>query len=259
MPLCLCASVPLCLKVCKRGCGSIEAPSRGEPKPGPLGPDFYLLSPINIILKNFSSVLIRTTFSTYSYLYTKERKVNNLSLEDIKMKTLSPTMKRRLEIQGFTETDPGVLEETAPWLGFSYGLCAVLAAVGVILASPVILLGLTFFSGWGAASPVHPFDYIYNYGIRHATGTGPFPKRGVPGRFACGLGTVWLVVTAWSFYAGMMHTGYILGALLVVVALLVSTTHFCIPSLTYRSIFGFPPETGDDEGLMCKTGILCNR
>jgi len=33
--------VPLCLKVCKLGCGSIEAPSRGEPKPGPLSPDFY--------------------------------------------------------------------------------------------------------------------------------------------------------------------------------------------------------------------------
>ena len=28
-------------KVCKLGCGSIEAPSRGEPEPGPLGPDFY--------------------------------------------------------------------------------------------------------------------------------------------------------------------------------------------------------------------------
>ena len=30
----------LCLKVCNLGCGSIKAPSRGEPKPGPLGPDF---------------------------------------------------------------------------------------------------------------------------------------------------------------------------------------------------------------------------
>ena len=36
--------MPLCLKVCKLGCGSIEAPSRGEPKPGPLGPDFYFHS-----------------------------------------------------------------------------------------------------------------------------------------------------------------------------------------------------------------------
>jgi hypothetical protein len=175
------------------------------------------------------------------------------------MTALTPTIKRRLEIQGFTETDPGVLEETAPWLRFAYGLCAVLAAAGTILASPVILLSLTIFSAWGAASPVHPFDYIYNYGIRYATGTGPLPKRGAPGRFACGLGTVWLLATAGAFYAGMMLTGYILGVLLVIVAGLVSTIHFCIPSLTYRSIFGFPSKTGDEEGMMCKTGMLCHR
>ena len=175
------------------------------------------------------------------------------------MKALTPTIKRRLDIQGFTETDPKVLEETAPWLGFPYGICAILAAIGTILASPVVLLSLTFFSALAAASPVHPFDYIYNYGIRRVTGTGPLPKRGAPGRFACGLGTVWLVVTAWAFYSGMMLTGYILGINLVVVAGLVSTIHFCIPSLIYRSIFGFPPKTGDENGMMCKTGILCNR
>jgi hypothetical protein len=176
------------------------------------------------------------------------------------MTTLTPTIKRRLEIQGFTEVDRAVLEETAPWLRLAYGLCAALAAVGVILASPVFLLGLTVFSAWGAASSVHPFDYIYNYGIRHATGTGPLPKRGAPARFACGLGTVWLLVTASMFYAGMMLTGYILGGNLVMVAALVSTTYFCIPSLIYRSIFDFPPKiTGEDEGMMCKTGIACHR
>lgn len=106
---------------------------------------------------------------------------------------------------------------------------------------------------------MHPFDYIYNYGIRRKTDTGPLPERGAPGRFACGLGTVWLVATAWAFYAGMMLTGYTLGALLVLVAGLVSTIHFCIPSLIYRTIFGFPPKTGEEEGLMCKTGMLCHR
>jgi hypothetical protein len=174
------------------------------------------------------------------------------------MKTLTPTIKRRLEIQGFTDVDQAVLEETAPWLRFAYGFCAILAAVGVTLASPVILLGLTFFSAWGAASPVHPFDYIYNYGIRYLTGTGPLPKRSAPGRFACGLGTVWLLVTAWAFYSGFMITGYILGALLVLVAVLVSTIHFCIPSLIYRSLFGFPPAKDEDESMMCKTGVLCH-
>ncbi|MBW2466145.1 MAG: DUF4395 domain-containing protein [Deltaproteobacteria bacterium] len=175
------------------------------------------------------------------------------------MKALSPTIKRRLDIQGFTEVNRVVLEETAPWLRFAYGFCAVLTSVGVALASPAILLGLTFFSAWGAASAVHPFDHIYNYGIRRFTGTGPLPKRGGPGRFACGLGTVWLLVTAWAFYGGFMLTGYILGALLVLVAGLVSTTHFCIPSLIYRAIFGMPPKTGEDKSMMCKTGILCHR
>ena len=175
------------------------------------------------------------------------------------MTVLTPTIKRRLEIQGFTDVDRGILEETAPWLRFAYGLCAALAAVGTILASPAILLGLTVFSAWGAASPVHPFDYIYNYAIRYATGTGPLPKRGAPGRFACGLGTVWLIVTAGAFYTGMMLTGYILGSLLVLVAGLVSTIHFCIPSLIYRSVFGFPSKTEEEKGIMCKTGILCHR
>jgi len=97
------------------------------------------------------------------------------------MTVLTPTIKRRLEIQGYTDVDRRILEETAPWLWFAYGLCAVLATVGIILASPAILLGLTVFSAWGAASPVSPFDdYIYNYAIRYATGTEPLPKRGAP-------------------------------------------------------------------------------
>jgi Domain of unknown function (DUF4395) len=175
------------------------------------------------------------------------------------MTVLTPTIKRRLEIQGFTDVDPGVLEETAPWLRFAYGFCAVLAAAATALASPLFLIGLAFFSLWGAVSPVHPFDYIYNYGIRYITGTGPLPKRGAPGHFACGLATVWLLATAGAFFYGFMLTGYILGGLLVLVAGLVSTIHYCIPSLIYRSIFGFPPKTGEDEGAMCKTGILCHR
>jgi len=57
----------------------------------------------------------------------------------------------------------------------------------------------------------------------------------------------------------MMFTGYILGGLLVLVEVLVSTIHFCIPSLIYRSVFGFPSKTEEEKGIMCKTGILCHR
>jgi hypothetical protein len=34
--------------------------------------------------------------------------------------------------------------------------------------------------------------------------------------------------------------GYVLGGLLTAVAALVSTTDICIPSLAFRSVFGFP-------------------
>jgi hypothetical protein len=59
---------------------------------------------------------------------------------------------------------------------------------------------------------VHPFDLIYNYGIRHFTGTGPLPRRGVPTRFGCGMGAVLVLITAWAFSAGHMVVGYALGA-----------------------------------------------
>lgn len=93
---------------------------------------------------------------------------------------------------------------------------------------------------------VQGFDLLYNHGVRHLTGTGPLPRRGAPNRFACGVGAVWLVVTAWAFQSGAIVTGYILGGMLAFVGLLVSTTDICLPSLVYRTMFGFPPRSGHD-------------
>jgi hypothetical protein len=148
--------------------------------------------------------------------------------------------RRRLDIQGFDTVEERELAQVAPWLRLAFGLCALLAAVGTAAASPVILLVLTAIAALAAALPVHPFDLVYNYGIRHLTGTGPLPKRGAPSRFACGLGSVWLIVTAWAFSTGQVMAGYVLGAALTAVAALVSTTDICIPSMIYRFLFGGP-------------------
>ena len=158
------------------------------------------------------------------------------------MTTLSPLRRRRLEIQGFDNVHDSLLLETAPWLRFAFAICTALAAAGTALGSPVILWSLAPVAALGAIFPVHPFDLFYNYGIRHLAKTNPLPKRGAPNRFACGLGTVWLIITGWLFYSGYDLMGYILGGLLTGVGLLVSTIDFCIPSLIYRTIFGFPPK-----------------
>lgn len=154
---------------------------------------------------------------------------------------LSPTTRRLLDIQGFERCDSATLAPVARWLRLAFALCALVAGVGTALGSPVVLLSLVPVAALAAALPVHPFDLIYNLGIRHITRTGPLPRRGAPSRFACGLGAVWLLPTAWMFDTGRMAAGYALGALLTSVAVLVSTTDICIPSLIFRSLFGFPP------------------
>lgn len=163
------------------------------------------------------------------------------------MATVSPTTRRRLEIQGFVGVDEQTLAATAPWLRLAFALCTVLAAAGTILTSPALLYALVPIAALAAVFPVHPFDLIYNYGLRRLTGTPPLPKRGAPSRFACGVGAVWLVATAIAFQAGALITGYVLGGMLSFVGLLVSTTDICIPSLIFRTIFGFPPKSGIDR------------
>ena len=156
------------------------------------------------------------------------------------MSALTETTRRRLDIQGFERVDDLALAAVAPWLRLAFALCAAMAGVGTAMASPFVLLLLAPIAALAALSPVHPFDLFYNYGIRFITGTAPLPRRGAPSRFACGLGAVWLVATAWAFQAGQPLVGYVLGGLLTAVAVLVGTTDVCIPSLVYRSVFGFP-------------------
>jgi hypothetical protein len=155
--------------------------------------------------------------------------------------TLTPRTSRLLDIQGFDIVDLQELAPLAPWLRLAFGLCGLLGGVGTALASPTILLVLALVAALAAASPVHPFDLIYNYAIRHLTRTGPLPRRGVPTRVGCGMGAVLLLVTAWAFSAGHVVVGYALGGMLTFVVLLASTTDICIPSMIYRSIFGWPP------------------
>ena len=151
---------------------------------------------------------------------------------------ISATTRHRLDVQGFDGVPDQRLAQVAPWLRLAFALCATLAAIGTITASTPLLGTLVVIAALAAVFPVHPFDLVYNYGIRHVTGTEPLPKRGAPSRFACGVGVLWLLSVIWAFEAGYHLAGYVLGGLLTAVAVLVSTTDICIPSMIYRAIFG---------------------
>jgi hypothetical protein len=154
--------------------------------------------------------------------------------------TLTASTRRRLDIQGFDAVDDRDLAPIAPWLRLAFALCALLLGVGTALASPAILLVLAVIATLAAAAPVHPFDLIYNHGIRYITRTGPLPKRGPPTRFGCRMGALMLLPTAWAFSAGHAVAGYAFGSALTFVVVLLAVTDICLPSMVYRSMFGWP-------------------
>jgi hypothetical protein len=146
----------------------------------------------------------------------------------------------RLDVQGFDSIDEEHLAEVAPWLRMAFALCATLAIVATALASTPLLLALAAIAFLAGILPVHPFDLIYNYGIRRLTGTRRLPKRGPPSRFACGVGAMWVIVTIAAFDSPYPIVGYVLGFTLAAVATLVATTDICLPSMIFRAVLGGP-------------------
>lgn len=162
---------------------------------------------------------------------------------------VTASVRSRLEAQGFRGLDDATLEELAPWLRWSPVLCTVFMAIGVAMMSPAVLWSLAGIALLGTLLPFHPFDLLYNYGVRYLTGTRPLPHQGPQRRFVCGLATVWLIATGCAFHVGFPTVGFALGIPLILVAALVSVTHFCIPSQIYNTIFDRRERTGIAEGL----------
>lgn len=148
------------------------------------------------------------------------------------------TIRERIQAQGFCDLSDDTYKQLNYPLRLSPAICMVWTAIGTALASPVILWALVPFAALGAALPRHPFDVIYNYGLRHIFSTPPLPRYPVRRHFACLVATIMLVAAAWGFQAGMPMVGYIVGWSLVAAAFVNVSTGFCVPSFIYRLIFG---------------------
>jgi len=151
---------------------------------------------------------------------------------------MSAVRRHLLDIQGFERVDDETLARNDLWLRFAPAMCGLIAAVGTALASPAMLWSLAVVAAAGAALPFHPFDLPYNVAIRRLVGGPRLPDNQAPRRFACALGTAWLAVTAALFAAGLAVAGSACGAAFVFVAVLVATTHVCIPSILFRIACG---------------------
>ena len=152
--------------------------------------------------------------------------------------SISPRLQSWLEMRGITCSSDPEFVKLVPWMRFTVVLCATGMGVGTALAFTPLLWTMVVIAALGGIFSRHPFDLVYNHGVRYLTGTGPLPLNGAPTRFACAIASVWLVATALAFTAGLTWVGYLLGASLTSVAAVVAVSHFCIPSLIYQLLFG---------------------
>jgi len=147
---------------------------------------------------------------------------------------LSAWSRSCLTMQGYGSL--GDSERKSLWLGlrFAPALCFTGMALGVILASPVLLLGMaaTAFVG-GFLTPKHPFDYLYDAALRPLLGGPSVPPSPAPRRFACQLATPWIAAIAVAFLAGVTALAWVFAVPLLLAAATVTTTNWCLPSLIY--------------------------
>jgi hypothetical protein len=154
-----------------------------------------------------------------------------------KIQFISATCRRRLHVQGYQNFSDKELNDYKYGIRFAYGLCITLAAIGLVFHSIPLLSFLALIAFAGAFPPRHPFDYLYNHGIRQLLNKPKLPPRTNQGRFACGIASAWLVIVIYLFYKNYVLIGNIFGAALFAVGALVTSTDICIPSIIYNAIF----------------------
>ena len=134
-----------------------------------------------------------------------------------------------LAVQGFC-LSPEESRALRIGLRFPTALCLALVVTGLVLESAVLVLALVpigAVAGWTAR---HPFDLLWNHGLRRVFSAPPLPPNPTPRRHAFKLATVWLLAVGVLFAVGQPTLALVLGGVLVAVCGVVTVTHFCVPS-----------------------------
>ncbi len=134
-----------------------------------------------------------------------------------------------LRVQGYCLTQAE--GRTLRWgLRFPTALCLALVVTGLALESAGLILALVPIGAVAGWTRRHPFDLLWNHGVRHLAAAPPLPPNPTPRRHAFKLATVWLLAVGLLFAFGQSAAALALGAVLVGVCGLVTATGFCVPS-----------------------------
>jgi len=141
-------------------------------------------------------------------------------------------MDRNLETQGYRL---GELEGGHLWFGlrFSTAVCLALVTTALVLQSAPMLFVMCGIGAVAGFTSRHPFDYLWNHGVRHLMGGAAIPPNPARRRHSFKIATVWLFAVAMLFVAGQNTIALVLGATLVAVCSVVTATNLCMVSLLF--------------------------
>jgi hypothetical protein len=144
-------------------------------------------------------------------------------------RTVGNWMRANLTTQGYCLTDDE-RRRLGVGLRFSTGTCLLLIITALALESPAMIFALSGVGLVAGMSSRHPFDLVWNHGVRHLTGGPALPPNPKRRRHSFKIATVWLLAVGTLFAAGANTVALIVGFLLVAACATVTATNFCIPS-----------------------------
>ncbi len=147
------------------------------------------------------------------------------------MRDITPSqwMATNLATQGYCLSEG---ERRELWLGlrFSTALCLALVVTGLALGSPALVFLLSGVGAIAGFTSRHPFDHLWNHGVRHLVDAPVLPANPVRRRHAFKLATTWLLTVGALLAAGATTPALILGGLVVAACATVTITNLCLPS-----------------------------
>lgn len=140
--------------------------------------------------------------------------------------------------QGYCTYSGEKLKSISNGLRFTPLLCMFLAIYGlIVLQNPTwhfVIAALGILPFWFPNA--HPFDLLYNGVVRRLFKAEKLPANPLPRRIACVMGGLMNVAIGFAFLYENVMLAYIFGVILIVLQLVVITTHICVASIMYEGL-----------------------
>jgi rhodanese-related sulfurtransferase len=139
--------------------------------------------------------------------------------------------------QGYQQYSAHELSQLEWGLRFTPAVCSSITAYGLYTQQPYVLFFVGILGMWAFFFPAgHPMDLIYNRVVRHAFKAIELPENPFQRRLACFAAGVMNTAAAILFLTGLPVAAIAVGVTLLILQVIVITTHFCTLSWMYEGI-----------------------